>query len=154
MKTKQLDTKLAAQWLGEAWGEHIPQSHIRIRKGWLFVRYPNYIDDRASLNDPTWDGIGFRKIRKGWEKEVECLEAPRPHPTKAGMVISNDISGDRWSGIPYEDSPFIPHNHKRVSASIDQLNHNFAEVYEEVTGLLSEFGGSVRIPSSPLAQRS
>ena len=122
---KQLDAKLAAYWLSEAWGEDIPQSHVRVRKGWLFVRYPNYIDDDASLHDPTWDGIGYRQIRKGWEKEVDCVKAPSPHPTEVGMVISDNICGEPWDGIAYQDSPFIPHNHNRVNDMIDTLNKEY-----------------------------
>ena len=118
----KLDVKLAATWLSEAGGEDIPQSHIRVRRGWLFVRYPNYIDDLASLNDPTWEGLGYRKIRKGWDNEVECVEAPILHTTQSGMVISNDIYAEPWSAIQYQNSPFVPHNHSRVNAVIERLN--------------------------------
>ena len=94
MNKTTLNTKLAALWLSEAWGEDIPQSHIRVRKGWIFRRYPKYIDDKNSIYDPTWDEVGYRQIRQGWEDEVDCIPAPLPHPTKPGMVISSDIYGE------------------------------------------------------------
>jgi hypothetical protein len=128
---RQLDPKLAAYWLSEAWGEDIPQSHVRVRKGWLFVRYPNYIDDKASIYDPYWDGIGFRQIRKGWEKEVDCVVAPIPHPTEAGMVTSDNLCGEPWDGIKYQDSPFIPHNLTRVNEMIDGLNKGYKDYMDE-----------------------
>jgi hypothetical protein len=134
---KQLDAKLAAYWLSEAWGEDIPQSRVRVRKGWLFVRYPDYIDDRASISDPTWDGMGYRQIRKGWEKEVDCVVAPIPCPAEAGMVTSDNLSGEPWDCIKYQDSPFIPHNHSRVNEMIDELNEGYGDYMKEL-GLLSD----------------
>ena len=121
----KLDAKLAAHWLSEAWGADIPQSHIRVRRGWLFVRHPKYINDLASLTDSTWEGIGYRKIRKGWENEVDCLEAPILHTTESGTVISsNDLYAEPWSAIQYDNSPFVPYNQSRVNASIERLNVN------------------------------
>jgi len=98
----KLDAKLAAHWLSEAWGADIPQSHIRVRPGWLFVRYPRYINDPSdSLTDPTWEGIGYRKIRKGWENEVDCLEAPILHTTDQGRSSVVTI---------YTPNPGLPSN--------------------------------------------
>ena len=127
----KLNIKLAALWLSEAWGEDIPQSHIRVRKGWIFVRYPKYVDDKESLYDPTWDGYGYRQIRQGWEDEVDCINAPIPHPTQPGMVISNDICAEPWSDVRYIDSPFVPHNDERVTKAIAILDKKYKEYLQE-----------------------
>ena len=127
----KLNIKLAALWLSEAWGEDIPQSHIRVRKGWIFVRYPKYVDDKESLNDPTWDGYGYRQIRQGWEDEVDCINAPIPHPTQPDMVISNDICAEPWSDVRYIDSPFVPHNDERVTKAIAILDKGYKEYLQE-----------------------
>jgi hypothetical protein len=120
----QIDVKTAAYWLSEAWGEDIPQSHIRVRKNWLFVRYPNYIDDKASLKDPAWNGYGYRQIRRGWEDEVDCLRSPSPS-ADPGMVTSNDLWAEPFSDIKYRNSPFVPHNHERVNQAIEKLNEEW-----------------------------
>jgi len=125
MAESQLDVKTAAFWLSEAWGEDIPQSHVRMRKNWLFVRYPNYIDDKQSLNDPTWDGYGYRQIRKGWEDEVDIIRAPMPSADHPGMVASTDLWAEPFYDIKYQNSPFIPHNHKRVHKVIEELNEEW-----------------------------
>ena len=127
----KLNIKLAALWLSEAWGEDIPQSHIRVRKGWIFVRYPKYVDDEKSLDDPTWEGYGYRQIRQGWEDEVDCINAPIPHPTQPGMVISNDIGAEPWSDVRYIDSPFVPHNDERVAKAIAILDKEYKEYLEQ-----------------------
>ena len=127
----KLNIKLATLWLSEAWGEDIPQSYIRVRKGWIFVRYPKYVDDKESLHDPTWEGYGYRQIRQGWEDEVDCIAAPIPHPTQPGMVISNDIWGEPWDGIQYQNSPFVPHNDERVSKTIAILDEEYLQQHLE-----------------------
>ena len=127
----KLNINLAALWLSEAWGEDIPQSHIRVRKGWIFLRYPKYIDDKHSRYDPTWDGYGYRQVRQGWEDEVDCIPAPIPHPTQPGMVLSNDICAEPWSDVRYIDSPFVPHNDERVTKAIAILDKEYKEYLQE-----------------------
>ena len=129
--TTQLDVKTAAYWLSEAWGENIPQSHVRVRKNWLFVRYPNYIDDKQSLFDPTWDGYGYRQIRKGWEDEVDIIRAPMPSADHPGMVTSADLWAEPWDGILYSDSPFVPRNQERTTVAMARINQSYEEYIAE-----------------------
>ena len=125
--SKQISVKLATYWLNEAVepDEEIRQTHVRVRKGWLFVRYPKYVENKNYKG--IWDGYGWPMIQQGWDDEVDCYRAPKPHPTDPGMVISDNIFGEAYSDVKYQNSPFIPHNHERVNKAIAKLDKEYFE---------------------------
>ena len=143
---QKLDVKTASHWLSEAWGEEIPQSWIRVHKKWLLIRSPRYIYDRYSI----------KSRRIGWEAEVDCVRAPMPLADHPGMVRSNDISAEPWTGIKYEDSPFIPRNKAstdEVMAAVESkyLEANPGEAYTDSQLCLIATSGDCAVGGMGLA---
>ena len=93
----ELDVKTATYWLCEAWGDDVDENQVLVKDGWLFIR--------------NWD-----EDDECWEQEVDCVRSPR---------ISNDIYGEIYDYVDYSDSPFIPDNDDKVSASIRKLTKSY-----------------------------
>ncbi len=66
-KFQKLTAKMAALWVGEAWGRDISPRDVRVRNNWVFVRdvdYPGECDALFSphgndLHGEPWDNVAI-----------------------------------------------------------------------------------------------
>ena len=56
----------------------------------------------------------------GWDDEVDCYD-----------LASGSLSAEPWTGISYQDSPFIPYNKAKTDAAMAKVESGYIEAYPE-----------------------
>jgi hypothetical protein len=82
-------------------GVPTPESNIKVYDRWGLVR-----------THDDWNG--------GWDAEVDCYD-----------LASGSLYAEPWTGIKYQDSPFIPHNKPKTDAAMAKVESEYADAYNE-----------------------
>ena len=85
----KITVKQAAYWLSEAWGRNVPPNRCRLRGNWLFVYTVPFTTD------------------------IDCIYAGG---ARFGRL---NVSGEPWTEINWEDSPFNPKWDKSILEKLD-----------------------------------